>query len=143
MTGTDLAAGKHLRSRRPTTVTRGAVRGFAFRSRPACYTPRVVNARALVLAAVLLAAVLLAACATSDVTPAPETRLANAEAEMAACKEHFGLAAVPTPETTMLYDPATWPAMTSEATQQIRVKTMCSGQLEELLNARRDLKRAP
>jgi hypothetical protein len=97
--------------------------------------------RTLLLA---LAAALITGCATPDVLPTPESRLTNAETEMAECKERFGLAGVPTPESTMLYDPGTSPAvLTSEATRQVRVKTMCSGQLEELLNARRELKRAP
>jgi hypothetical protein len=90
-----------------------------------------------------LVVALLTACATPAVLPTPESRVANAEAEMAACKERFGLAGVPTPESAMLYDPATSPAaLTPEATRQVRVKTMCSGQLEELLNARRELNRA-
>jgi hypothetical protein len=79
---------------------------------------------------------LLAGCASAEVTP--ETRLQNAEAYLKACKERFGLGAVPTPTDTALYDRATGP--TAQSAGQVRLKTLCSGELQELLDARRSLK---
>lgn len=79
---------------------------------------------------------LLAGCASAEVPP--EARVQNAEAELKACKERFGLGAVPTPTGTALYDPAMGPA--AQSATQVRLKTLCGAQLQELFDAQRNLK---
>jgi hypothetical protein len=79
---------------------------------------------------------LLAGCASAEVSP--EARLQIAEAQLKACKERFGLGAVPTPTGSALYDPAMGP--TAQSLGQVRLKTLCSDELQELFDARRALK---
>lgn len=82
----------------------------------------------------------LASCAETSLSPGPDKRLTNAETELNDCKERFGLGAVRTPDSADLYDPSTSAALTPEAVSQVRIKTLCSGELAELLNARRSAK---
>jgi hypothetical protein len=73
----------------------------------------------------------------------PEERLANAEEEMKACKERYGLDAVPTPSDSVLYSPSKSPAFSQEGADQIRIKALCGFELQELLEAQRDVKAQP
>ncbi len=79
----------------------------------------------------------LASCVGTSLPPDPATRLTTAETEMNDCKERFGLGAVRTPDSADLYDPSTSATLTPEAVSQVRIKTLCSAELAELLNARR------
>src|SRR5262245_27354359 len=92
--------------------------------------------------ALLLLAGSLTACAGA-LRPSPEERLANAEEEMKACKERYELHAVPTPGDPVPYNPSKSPTFSPEGLDQLRIKALCSHELQELLEAQRDVKAQP
>jgi len=92
--------------------------------------------------ALLLLACALTAC-VGAIRPSPEERLANAEEEMKACKARHDLESVPTPSDSVLYSPSRSPSFTPEGADQLRIKALCSLELQELLEAQRDAKAQP
>jgi len=81
---------------------------------------------------------LLAGCAATAGIPEQQAqdRLTRAEAEMNLCKQNIGLASAPTPATTALYDRSSGPVQDAS---QVKIKTLCSRELRELLDAQRTL----
>jgi hypothetical protein len=102
---------------------------------------RAMKPRRLRLAFLLLACS-LTAC-VGAIRPSPEERLANAEEEMKACKGRHELNAVPTPSDPVLYNPSKSPTFSPEGVDQLRIKALCGLELQELLDAQRDLKAQP
>lgn len=84
---------------------------------------------------------LLAGCSGASLQQRAEARLANAEVAMNACKERLGLGAAPTPNSMTLYDATAGPA--AQDTTQVRIKTLCASELQQLLEARRTLRNLP
>jgi hypothetical protein len=97
--------------------------------------------RAAWLLALLALGLALGACGRSEAPrERARARLARAEAALAACKDRYGFAATPTPETVVLDDPATrGQPLTPERANQLRMKVQCRLELDELLAARREV----
>ncbi len=89
-------------------------------------------------APLLALGLLLAACTSETSAQKAAAELAKAETAMSQCKQRIGLGDVPTPDTSVMDDPAArGAALTPETAGQLRFKVQCRAELDALLAARK------
>jgi hypothetical protein len=88
--------------------------------------------------ALLALGLTLAACTGETPAQKAAADLTKAETAMTECKKRVGLGDVPTPDTSVMDDPAArGAALTPEMAGQLRLKVQCRAELDALLAARK------
>lgn len=88
--------------------------------------------------ALLALGLALAACTSETAAQKAAAELTKADAAMNACKQRIGLGDVPTPDTSVMDDPAArGAALTPDTAGQLRLKVQCRAELDSLLAARK------